>query len=173
MWVKNIPDGGLGQFPAANWEPLMIVRVCLTTQLFPNNVTNPQDHIWACRFALSPSPALRSAPHQRQLQAEGSGSSWTAQSGLRSGKRFVLIFIWRSKACRAEEERGLQDCYLHLCVTGRQRGPRQSLAALHPWGRWRPRSWSKPAGIVVVGRREEGELLFHPQRRYPQRAGQV
>lgn len=41
MWVKNLPDGGLGQFPAANWEPLMIVRVRLTTRLFPNNVPNP------------------------------------------------------------------------------------------------------------------------------------
>lgn len=173
MWVENIPDGGLGRFPAANWEPLMMVRVRLTTRLFPNNVANPQNHIWACRSSLSPCPAPRSAPHQRQLQAERTGSSWTAQSHLRSGKRFVLIFIWRSKACGAEEERGPQDCYLHLCVTGRQRGPCQSPAALPPWGRRRPRSWSKPAGIVVVGRREEGELLFHPQRRHPQRAGQV
>lgn len=173
MWVKNIPDGGSGQFPAANWEPLMIVRVRLTTRLFPNNVTIPQNHIWACRFCLSPWPARRSAAHQRQLRSERTGSSWTPPSDLHSGKRFVLIFIWCSKACGAEEERGLQDCYLHLCVTGRQRGPCQGQAALPPWGRWRPRSWSKPAGIVVVGRWEEGELLFHPQRRSPQRAGQV
>lgn len=123
MWVKKIPDGGLGQFPAANWEPLMIVRVRLTTRLFPNNATIPQNHIWACRLCLSPCPARRSAAHQRQLRAERTGSSRAPQSDLRAGKRFVLIFIWCSKACRAEEERGLQDRYLHLCVTGDNGGP--------------------------------------------------
>lgn len=100
MWVKNIPDGGLGRFPAANWEPLMIVWVRLTTRLFPNNVTNPQNHIWARRSSLSPCPAPRSAPHQRQLQAERTGSSWTAQSHLRSGKRVCSYFHLTLKGMR-------------------------------------------------------------------------
>lgn len=169
MWVKNLPDGGLGQFPAANWEPLMIVRVRLTTRLFPNNVPNPPFLLICMSSAAFCSSSAPAPGRTNRLVLDGAVRP-AFRKTVCSHFHLMLKGVQGRGGARTA---GLWDCYLHLCVTGRQRGPCQSLAAPPPWGRWRPRSWSKPAGIMVVGRREEGELLFHPQRRNPQRAGQV